>query len=167
MAPNVKQFPFVANPSQVMLHPVALVGGPTWWSYDQVLIGGLKCNGPKHEDGGEITVTHPAKSKIGYMGTLIPQSWACEEFGVTLEYEADKPDARFKFRLFYGCGDPSEIKLAESKLFEGQTDGKQRMRFKLNPEHIARRELLRVTLEVVRETPHPVFVYGAWLDVHL
>lgn len=154
-----RQLGGVENPATVLLHPVLLGDTATWWSYDQILIGGIKVNSiNKVENGVHRTL-------IGYLPSPIPRSWEESEFCVVVEYEAETEEAAFKFRLHYGCGDPSELHLGETKLLEGKTGGKKRLAFSLHPRFLAKNELFRCSLEIARETPDPVLVYGAWLEV--
>lgn len=160
------------NPFTAVMHPVVLGSGVEWWSHDQILVGGLKVDGP--------VGASPAHALIGYAPTPIPRSWGEREFVVALEYEVgsgqvdktphvEKPalSPRFKFRIFYGCGDPSEIHLGETAFLLGHSGKKDRLRFRLDESHIQRNELFRATIDVVRDSQDPVLVYGAWLELRL
>lgn len=161
-----KQLPFVEDPARVLLIPLHLGQGCTWWSHDGSLLGGVKVNGGVDERG--IPAAHnPVTSKVMCLPTLIPESWGENKFGVVLEYEAESPQAKFRFRVLYGCGDPSELRVGKTRLIETIAGKKDRVVFLLNPEFIHRNEMMRVTIEVVRESHHAVLLYGAWLDVHL
>ena len=158
--PRAKQFPFVESPAIVMLTPMSLHKEAEWWSHDEVLIGGIEINKATEIPAGEELHTH-----IGYMPILVPRTWSETEFRVVVEYESEQPSARFKFRLFYGCGDPSELHVGETSPIEGSSGGKQRMTFTLNEHYLDRAELYRCTLDVVRSSPDPILIYGAWLEV--
>lgn len=155
--PQAKQFPFVESPATVLLIPVSLGDGAGWWSYDNVLLGGIKVNRLK-----AIKKSHT--SRIGYLPRPIPRSWAKSEFGVCIEYEADT-DSVFRFKLYYGCGDPSELRVGQTKCLAGQVGSNQRLAFKLIPKFLVANELFRCTLEVVRTSPGAVLVYGAWIEI--
>jgi len=155
-----KQVRGVEDPATVICVPVHLGDGIKWWSYDDILIGGIKVNGTpvKEKDG----LGH---SVLGYLPIPIPRSWGEREFNVVVEYEAEDGEAKFKFKLFYGCGDPSELHLGESQVLTGKAGKKERIYFKLNPECLVRNELIRVSLDIARETPHPILIYGVWLEL--
>ncbi len=152
-----KQVGGVETPATMMLVPVHLDEGWRWWSHDDILVGGIIFDGNGDPD--------KRRGKLGYLPITIPRTWAGEHFHFIVEYEADSPETRFKFRLHYGCGDPSELHRGDSAFMEGLTEGKRRMGFALDPGHLDYNELFRVTLEVIRETPGPVLIYGAWLEV--
>jgi hypothetical protein len=154
-----KQLGGVESPATVILTPMHFSPGAAWWSYDQVLLGGIKVNGAPQIPAGGLHCL------IGYMPIPIPRSWGEDDFHVVVEYEADAPSARFKFRICYGCGDPSELRLGETDTLVGDSGGKRRLKFKLNEAYLARNELFRASLDVVRESPDPVLVYGTWLEV--
>jgi len=156
---SAKQLGGVESPATVLLHPVHLEGPVQWWSYDKILLGGIRVNGVDKIEGGARS------DAILYMPTPIPRSWGEKEFSAVVEYECDDAGAIFQFRLHYGCGDPSELHRGESGYIKGQVGSKQRCRFKLNEQFLARNELLRCTLEIERVSPKPVYVYGAWLEV--
>lgn len=158
---RVKQFPFVENPATVMLTPLSLGPSAHFWSYDGILLGGIEVNTKP------ASPEEPDPCRIAYMPMLVPRNWGEREFCVITEYEATSPTSRFKFRIYYGCGDPSELRLGETELLQGSTNGKQRMSFRLNEKLLARAELFRVTLEVVRESSDKVLVYGSWLEVNV
>uniref|UniRef100_A0A6H1Z9A8 Uncharacterized protein n=1 Tax=viral metagenome TaxID=1070528 RepID=A0A6H1Z9A8_9ZZZZ len=152
---SAKQVGGVETPATVMLTPVHLDEGWKWWSHDGILVGGVQFDG----DQGKMS------GKVGYVPILVPRTWTGEQFHFVAEYEADAPETRFKFRLYYGCGDPAEIHRGESAVLEEKAGGKRRMAFELDPAHIDFNELFRVTIEVIRETPGPIKIYGAWLEV--
>tara|TARA_Y100000034_G_scaffold37277_1_gene45814 strand:+ start:668 stop:1228 length:561 start_codon:yes stop_codon:yes gene_type:complete len=161
---GAKQVRGIEDPATVILTPMALLPRDLvkWWSYDEVLLGGIKFNGTNDIDAE----TPGDQARVGYLPIPIPRSWGEAEFGVVIEYEAESLDAQFRFRLFYGCGDPSELYRGESDLLTGHAGGgKRRMLFKLDPDKLKRNELFRVTVEVHRMTPHHVLIYGAWLEV--
>lgn len=105
------------------------------------------------------------ESKIRYLPSPIPRSWGEQDFHVIVEYESSHATTEFSMKLYYGCGDPSELRLAESPPIKGISGGKQRMKFRLNKANIARNELFRATLDIIRATPDPVYVYGVWLEI--
>ena len=154
------QFPFVENPATVLLVPVHLGPTTTWWSHDGILVGGLEINTIESIPEGQH---HSAK--VGYLPTPIPRSWAEKELRLVIEYESKEETTDFQFKLYYGCGDPSELRLAQSNFKKGMTGSKKRARFPLNEEYIKRNELFRATVEVVRRTPDPIWIYGVWLEV--
>lgn len=160
--PRADQFPFVENPATVLLMPVYMGETVSWWTHDGILVGGLKVNTVK-----EIPEGQAHASKVGYLPTPIPRSWGEKEFHLVVEYESQDPTAEFAFRIYYGCGDPSELHLGETSFKKGETDGKTRVKFPLSEKHILRNELFRATVEVVRKTPDPVLIYGCWLEVGL
>lgn len=151
-----KQLRGVEDPATVLLVPISFLpeGALTWWSHDGYLIGGVRANG-----------TLVGSSRIGYLPQPIPRSWHGERFHAVVEYEAEQREAQFTFRAYYGCGDPSELHMGETKLLDGRTEGKQRLGFQLNPELIVANELFRFSLEIARKTPSPVLIYGAWLEL--
>jgi hypothetical protein len=158
-----KQVKGVESPATVLLHPVHFnpdnQGAASWWSYDQILIGGIKINGVKEiKEGTRSDV-------IAYLPTPVPRSWGEREFKVVVEYECEFPGTIFQFRMHYGCGDPSELHRGESGMMNGQTGGKRRMTFPLEEKYLQRNELFRATLEVVRASPKPILVYGVWLEI--
>lgn len=146
----------VEDPATVLLIPMSLGHAGRWWSHDQILLGGIEVCGD---------VAGIDRCKLGYLPTPVPRSWGSRDFHAVVEYEAEQANTRFKLRVYYGCGDPSELHVGESPVQEGVSRGKRRMIFKLNPERIVRNEMFRLTLEVIRETAAPVLVYGAWLEV--
>ncbi len=157
--PKAKQFPFVENPACVILIPINLGQDSSWWSHDGILLGGIKVNsiekfGPNHV------------CRIAYLPHIIPKSWGQQEFGLVLEYEA-AANAKFKFKAYYGCGDPSELHLGETEPLVGKAGEKRRIRFKLEEKYISRNELFRTTIEVLRSNPKEVLIYGAWLELHI
>lgn len=149
----------VESPATQTLVPISLGDSATWWSHDNILIGGIKVNSIKRVENG----VH--RSLIGFIPTLIPRSWEGNDFAVVTEYETETEGADFRFRLFYGCGDPSDLRLGETPPIQGKSDGKQRLTFKLNPKFLQRNELFRCTLDVSRVSPDPVLVYSSWLEV--
>ena len=151
----------VESPATVMLLPIQLGKTADWWTHDNVLIGGICINSISKIDSADGI----HRTALGYLPTLIPRSWEESEFGVVLEYETESDGANFRFRVMYGCGDPSELHLGQTEPIQGKTAGKQRVTFRLNPEYIRRNELFRCTLEVARESPDAVLIYGAWLEV--
>lgn len=158
---RAKQFPFVENPATVMLTPLNLGPSAHWWSYDGILLGGIEVN------TNPASPEEPDSCRIAHMPMLVPRNWGERDFCVITEYEAPSPSSRFKFRIYYGCGDPSELRLGETELLVGATTGKQRMSFRLNAALLARAELFRVTLEVIRESSDKVLVYGSWLELNV
>ena len=156
--PQAKQFPFVEDPATVLLLPIHL-SGAEWWSYDGVLLGGLKINGTEIPKDNE-----DRKARVMCLPTPIPRSWGRREFGVVVEYEAEHPDSQFQFRLFYGCGDPSQLLLGETPMVSGQV-GMHREKFFLKDGPLERNQLFRFTLELLRKTPHPILIYGLWLEL--
>ncbi len=155
-----KQLGGVEDPATVLLTPMSLGDSATWWSHDGVLLGGIKIN-------GITAATHekPHRARLGYLPLPIPRSWGETTFHVVVEYEAEHTGARFKFRIFYGCGDPSELHLGESRIIEGVSGGQQRVKFSLDESKLTRNQLFRATLEIMRESPDPVLIYGVWLEV--
>ena len=162
--PAPKQFPFVENPATVLLIPMSLGEDATWWSFDGVLLGGIRINGK--EFIREVT-EEGFPSRISYLPLPIPRSWGAKQFGVVIEYEAEDPQADFFFNLYYGCGDPSELVLGKTDPLQGEAVGKQRQTFYIDETFLKRNELFRFTLEINRSTPHPILVYGAWLELTL
>ncbi len=73
-----KQLGGVESPATVLLHPVHFnpdnKGPASWWSYDGILIGGIKINGVEAIDGGTRSDT------IAYLPTPVPRSWGEKEF---------------------------------------------------------------------------------------
>ena len=155
---KAKQFPFVENPATVLLIPFHLGSTVSWWSHDGILLGGLMVNSVEKVEDVHF-------SRIGYLPTPIPRTWGQKEFGVVVEYEAESETTKFKFRMHYGCGDPSELHLGETEVIQGIAGKKHRVKFKLNENYIIRNELFRATLEIARYNPEPVLVYGAWLEI--
>lgn len=154
------QLPGVENPATVLLIPVHLGSVTSWWTHDGILVGGLEINSVKEISEGQF---HSAK--VGHLPTPIPRSWGQKDFHLVVEYESEKDSAHFQFRLYYGCGDPSELRLAQSNFRQGKTGGKKRAKFPLNEKYIERNELFRATIEIVRQTPDPILIYGTWLEV--
>ena len=149
----------VENPATVLLVPAMLPDDATWWSYDGKLLGGIKVNSIT-ECGHE---GHP--TPVRYLPTPVPRSWGSLDFGVVVEYESEHECADFRLRLYYGCGDPSDLHLGQTEPITGRSDGKQRLKFRLHPKHLRRNELFRCTVEVQRASPDPVLIYGVWLEV--
>jgi hypothetical protein len=149
-----KQLGGVESPATVLLSPVDL-GDAGWWSHDQLLLGGIKADSP-------VGAT-PGVCRVRYMPLPVPRSWAKTAFCVVVEYEAE-PNAMFVLRTYYGCGDPSELHVG-SESIRGIAGKKQRAIFRLDEAHLARNELFRATLEVIREAQPAVYVYGAWLEI--
>ena len=149
----------IENPATVMLTPAAMGETASYWAHPNcpMLLGGIKVN----------TVMGPGMTScmVSYQPTLIPRSWEERSFGVVLEYESDHKHAEFMFRLHYGCGDPSELRVGQTKLLTGKSLGKTRLTFALRGQYLAKGELFRAAIEVVRNTPLPVYLYGAWLEV--
>jgi hypothetical protein len=48
---------------------------------------------------------------------------------------------------------------------QGTVGKKARMLFELDEKYLARNELFRATLEVIRVSPKPILIYGVWLEV--
>ncbi len=153
-----KQVRGVESPATVLLVPIRLGDGCAWWSHDQILLGGLRVNSAKD-------VTGEVRCLIGYLPCPVPRSWGEREFVVVFEYEGERPDTNFRLRLWYGCGDPSELHVGATDPIVGQSGGKQRMHFHLRQHYLQRNELFRATLEVARTSPGPVLIYGVWLEV--
>lgn len=149
----------VEDPATVLLVPAMLPDDATWWSHEGMLLGGIKVNSITEVRGGGH------KTPVRYLPTPVPRSWGELDFGVVVEYESEHAGADFRLRVYYGCGDPSELHLGQTEPITGRSDGKQRVRFRLRPEHLARNELFRCTVEVLRASPDPVLIYGAWLEV--
>lgn len=152
-----KQLGGVESPATVLLIPVNLGDEAVWWSHDGVLLGGIQINRLT-----EIEGVH--NSRVAYLPRPIPRSWGESEFGVCVEYEADD-HAVFRLKVYYGCGDPSELRLGQTKMLAGETGSKQRLRFKLLPKFLAANELFRCTLEIARTSPGCVLIYGAWMEI--
>ena len=152
-----KQVTGVENPATVLLIPAMLGKDVSWWSHDGILLGGLQVVSPDPD-------SKTPQSRIGYLPRPIPRSWGNIDFGVVVEYEGSD-EAKFSFRLYYGCGDPSELRIGQTKPLQGKTGSKQRLRFELLPKFIMRNEMLRCTLEVQRNGAGQVLVYGAWMEV--
>lgn len=152
--PRAAQLRGVESPATVLLHPAMLSSDVCWWAHpnSEQLVGGLQILAGLNE------------SRIGYAPTPIPRSWQ-SDFYVVLEYESEHEEARFQFRLYYGCGDPSELRMGQTPLMSGESGGKQRAWFKLSPEFIARNQLFRATIGVRRKASYPVLIYGCWLEV--
>jgi hypothetical protein len=148
-----KQVQGVENPATVLLIPMVLGDGASWWSHDGALLGGIQI-APQHS------------AKIMYLPRPIPRSWGEKEFNVCVEYEGDSA-ALFKLRLLYGCGDPSELRLGETDEITGETGKIRRLRFRLNPELIHCNQLFRCTLSIARSNGGngEVLIYGAWMEV--
>lgn len=157
-----KQLRGVEDPATIILVPMSLVpvGMVQWWSHDGLLLGGIKVN------GAPLDASDPGhESRIGYLPAPIPRSWGEEDFHVVIEYEAEDKEARFRLRVYYGCGDPSELHVGESQTLEGESQGKRRLYFKLDKAKLRCNELFRATVEVNRDTPHPILIYGVWLEL--
>lgn len=154
-----KQLGGVENPATVLLHPVHFnEPAVSLWSFDGILLGGIKVNGAE-----EIKGTR--SDSIWYLPTPVPRSWGQKKFNVVVEYECEHPGSIFQLRLHYGCGDPSELHRGETGMLQGRVGAKSRERFELDETKILRNELFRASLEIVRVSPKPVLVYGAWLEV--
>lgn len=148
-----KQLGGVENPATVLLIPTMLTEGAKWWSYDGVLLGGVE------------VVPHQSP-RIMYLPRPIPRSWGEHEFHIVVEYEGEE-SSRFTLKLYYGCGDPSELRLGESEILKGETGKVRRIKFRLNPELISSNQLFRCTLEIQRTNggKGTVLVYGAWMEI--
>lgn len=155
-----KQVGGVESPATVILTPVHLDPGATWWSFEGLLMGGIEVS------SGKVTPKGPEeRTLIGYMPIPVPRSWGQKDFHVVVEYEAEEDDSHFRLGLFYGCGDPSELHLGETEPIEGSTGGKKRLSFRLDRTKILRNELFRASLVVIRKNNPGVLVYGVWLEV--
>ena len=115
---------------------------------------------------GNITYTPTIRGDYANCITVAHVEGA-REFAIVVEYEAEHVGADFFFNLFYGCGDPSTLVLGKTDSLRGESGGKTRQQFFLDKEFLKRNELFRFTLEVNRTTPHPVIIYGAWLELSL
>ena len=148
-----KQVQGVEDPATVIMIPMVLGDGAEWWSHEGMLLGGIE-------------IAAQQSPKIMYLPRPIPRSWGELEFHICVEYEGDN-DARFKLKLYYGCGDPSELRVGESDEITGETGQVKRLKFRLNPELIHRNQLFRCTLKVARSNggKGKVLVYGAWMEV--
>lgn len=148
-----KQLGGVENPATVLLIPMVLGEGASWWSIDDVLLAGVKID-PK------------CSPQIMYLPRPIPRSWEEKEFSVCVEYEGEATSV-FTLRMLYGCGDPSELRLGETRIIKGETGKKRRVKFQLDPEKIHRNELFRCTLKVNRVNggKGDVLIYGAWMEI--
>lgn len=157
---SAKQLAGVENPATVLLHPVHFEEPIIqWWSYDGILMGGLKVNGNTEIENGSRS------DAIAYLPTPVPRSWGEREFKVVVEYECEHQGSIFQMRLHYGCGDPSELHKGETGFLQGVPGSKQRIAFPLDESHLARNELLRCTLEIQRVSAKPILVYGTWLEI--
>ena len=155
-----KQLGGVESPATVLLIPVSLDKETKWWSHDGILLGGIEISRIK-----KVKQIKKARvSRVGYLPRPIPRSWGEKDFHVVLEYEAED-DSAFQFKLYYGCGDPSELRLGETKVMKGKSGSKKRLRFKLKPKYIISNELFRATIEVQRLSPGSVLIYGAWMEL--
>jgi len=159
-----KQVRGMESPAVVMLHPAQWNGNSGWWSHDGILLGGIAIDGPFPGEGQEPP-EGPHKTLLAYSPTRIPRVWDGKKFGITVEYESERPESRFKFRVYYSCGDPSERKLWEARYMEGQNNGKRRLTFNLAPQFVVGDELFCCTLEIIRVQPDPVLIYGSWLEI--
>jgi len=148
-----KQVRGVEDPATVIMIPMVLGDGASWWSHEGMLLGGIQ-------------VAQKQSPKIMYLPRPIPRSWGEKAFHICVEYEGDD-DSRFKLKLYYGCGDPSELRLGQSGEIEGETGAVRRVKFPLDPEKIFRNQLFRCTLKVARSNggKGKVLVYGAWMEV--
>lgn len=148
-----KQVQGVEDPATVIMIPMVLGDGASWWSHEGMLLGGIE-------------IAPQESPKIMYLPRPIPRSWGEAEFHVCVEYEGAN-EALFKLKLYYGCGDPSELRLGQSDEIIGETGTVRRLKFRLDPEKIFRNELFRCTLKVARSNGGKgnVLVYGAWMEV--
>jgi hypothetical protein len=157
---SARQLRGVEHPATVLLHPVIMGEHLRWWAHENsgMLIGGVEVNST-----GDFRDSENAR--LCYLPTPVPRSWEERDFNLVIEYECEHEKARFAFIVHYGCGDPSELHVGSSKLQRGKLGGKQRLAFALDRHFIVRNELFRATIEVHRESPHPVLIYGAWLEI--
>jgi hypothetical protein len=155
-----KQLQGVENPATVLLTPIQLCDGASWWSHDGILLGGIKTTGKRNIDENKVGHCY-----IKYLPIPIPRSWGEQKFNVVIEYEAENKNAKFDFRVMYGCGDPSELHLGETKEVVGKTGQKERVFFTLDESLLLRNELFRVTIDIMKKNQFPVLIYGAWLEI--
>lgn len=173
--PRPAQLQGVESPATVLLHPAVLGSGNghpevVWWSHEKspVLVGGLEVRhvarlSPEAMKGFYDKGKH--ETGIGYLPTPIPRSWTKREFRVVVELESEHKDSNFQIRLYYGCGDPSDIRLGESEWITGKSYGRERIPFPLKAKYLDTNELFRATIVIHRKTTWPVLVYGAWLEI--
>lgn len=155
-----KQLQGVEDPATVLLNPIQLCDGASWWSFDDILLGGIKITGKRNVD--EEGFGH---CYIKYLPTPIPRSWGEKHFKVVVEYEAENKAAKFDFRINYGCGDPSELHLGTTPEVIGRTGKKERAFFTLDESLLLRNELFRVTVDIMKKNRHSVLIYGVWLEI--
>ena len=67
---SAKQVRGIENPATVLLHPIHFESPQVqWWSFDGILMGGLKVNGTETIEGGSRS------DPIAYLPTPVPRSW--------------------------------------------------------------------------------------------
>lgn len=155
-----KQLQGVENPATVLLNPIQLCDGASWWSFDDILLGGIKINGKRNVDENKCGHCY-----IKYLPTPIPRSWGQKKFNVVIEYEAENKNAKFDFNVNYGCGDPSELHLGKTSEVVGKAGRKERAVFTLDESLLLRNELFRVTIDVMKKNRYAVIIYGVWLEI--
>lgn len=158
----------IEHPQTVMLVPTVM-GSPdanggepdvAWWSHENSpqLVGGIEVVHVKNYRG-------PVQSYVGYLPIAIPRSWTGKEFGVVLEYESEHKNSVHDFVLYYGCGDPSDLKVEQTETFKGKTLVRERIKFPLRSHGLDTNELFRCSVCIRRASPFPILLYGAWLEI--
>ena len=155
---SARQVEGIESPKVITFIPVSLGDAISWWSKDNILMGGILAQPLENFEKEHLGL-------IRYAPTLMPSLNNSEDIRLVLEFECDEEDALFQFKILYNCGELDQVNVGETKQFKGSTEGKERLAFKLNPEKIEPGELLRVTLGIARQAPHPVLLYGAWLEI--
>src|SRR3972149_4314452 len=74
-----KQVKGVEDPATVLLNPIQLCEGASWWSYDDILLGGIKIVGKRNVDDEGCGHCY-----IKYLPTPIPRSWGEKQFNVVV-----------------------------------------------------------------------------------
>jgi len=72
-----KQLQGVEDPATALLMPIQLCDGASWWSYDDILLGGIKIAGKRNVD--EEGFGH---CYVKYLPVPIPRSWGEKQFNV-------------------------------------------------------------------------------------
>ena len=146
----------------IVLHPVFLSKNAKWTGLSSGnLVAGIRVQGMGRDRNNQASLN----ALIAYAPTLVPAHWADRSFCLVVEHETPSEGASYTLNLAYGCSDARTSQVVKNRLVVGKAGVRTRLAFTLDPTAFSQDELSRFTLEVERQSKHPIVICGAWLEV--